>query len=73
MNDLPLVRRFLRKTWSPERSSIDAMAIDDRLQFAASQYANIKSSVERLNHAYEGMRVWRMTTVALAATVERVK
>lgn len=62
VKDLPLVARFNRKRWTPERVAIDAMKAADTLAFTEAQYFNVKSSVERLNDAYEGTRVWKLIT-----------
>jgi hypothetical protein len=67
-----LTKRFQRARWSSTRKRIDAMEPGQRRYFPRTDYFNCKSSVMRLNDAYEGTRVWQMKvsgdliTIALA-------
>lgn len=47
------------------------MKVGGVLTFDKAHYYNVKSSVQRLNEAYDGTRQWKLETHALASTVTR--
>lgn len=68
-----LTDRFCRARWSKTRREIDAMAPGTELVFTGKEYFNAKSSVERLNDAYDGARQWTMVRAKGVVTVKRIK
>lgn len=56
-----MVSRFQRWRWSPVRKAIAGMPPESRKTFNPSEYFNCKSSVDRLNDAYEGDRRWEVS------------
>lgn len=68
-----MTARFHRGRWSETRKQIDAMAPGDSLTFTEGQYFNAKASVERLNDAYAGMKIWSLSLNNKAPTVTRTK
>lgn len=68
-----MMTRFHRSRWSRTRREIAAMLPHQAIVFLAREYPNAKASVERLNYAYDGEKLWAMTTIHRVATVTRIQ
>lgn len=73
MKTLPLVKRFQMSRWSAVRKAIHNMPISMCSYFPPKHYFNVKASIERLNDAYEGTRLWWFKTHNRGASVFRAK
>jgi len=70
--DLPMVARFERKRWSQERIDIHDMKVGDELLFEGGK-EYLRSTVNRLNEAYELTREWTMQLIESDAYIVRLK
>jgi hypothetical protein len=70
---LPLPARFQTMRWSSTRKAIHALAIGQSIVFPREEYFNAATSVKRLNEAYEGQQVWKITGGKPRPTVTRLK
>jgi len=68
-----MTNRFIISRWSPTRKSIHDLKVGGNAHFEPDEYYNVKSSVERLNDAYGGEKVWQMTGRKCGILVNRIK
>ena len=69
----PMIARFQKVRWCPARHSIHDLKPGQHIHFDSSHYYNVKSTVERLNDAYRGLRKWMKETHHGKITVKRLK
>lgn len=65
--------RFIECRWSTTRKSIAALGVGQAKDFPASEYFNVKSSVERMNDAYNGIKQWIISGGKNRPYVKRLK
>lgn len=53
-----MTKRFQMGRWSATRRAIHALEPRCEQVFAAAEYFNAHASVQRLNDAYDGARIW---------------
>ena len=71
--ELPMVARFQLERWSAVRRAVHDLPVGVRKRFPLPDYFNCKSTVDRLNHAYEGTRAWRLVRRGPKITITRLK
>jgi len=71
-SELTMVKRFLLRAWSTERINIHKMKIGDVLEFAGDK-DYLRSTVARLNDAYEGYKVWEIKLFKGTHYITRIK
>lgn len=66
-----MVRRFQRCRWSATRTAIAALQPGEKVHLASAEVNNAKTSVQRLQDAYEGQRHFKASGTAEGITVTR--
>lgn len=65
--------RFQRSRWSFVRIKIDKLTIGQTATFKAKDYSNAKNTVDRMNDAYGGEKVWKIGGGRKTPRVTRIK
>lgn len=69
----PMAGRFLMGRWSATRKAIYALGVGQETVFPAWEYFNAAASVQRLNDAFQGARVWTIEGGRNNPKVTRIK
>jgi len=65
--------RFQRQRWGETRIAIDEMRAGQVKPFGQAEFSNVRSSVARLNDAYEGERLYEYKCDRYTPIVTRVR